>query len=69
MPVGESREQFEARYCKSYPYAVFGKNVVSLACTCEDGGGPTHWAAVPNTDDAIREHEAHEECLKWLREH
>lgn len=67
-PCKESREQFEARYQGKYPHRIFDKIKVAMKCTCEDGGGPTHWAAIRNTPEAIRDHRDHEECLSDLRE-
>ena len=52
----ETREEFEERYSKQSPGVVFGENMISLPCDCEDGGGPTHWAAVRNNSDAIEVH-------------
>lgn len=66
-PCVETREEFERRYRVIFPRAVFGQTHLSLECTCEDGGGPTHWAAIGNTPEMIRFHRSHEECLAELR--
>lgn len=63
----ETQAQFEARYKECRPTAIFGVNTVSMSCTCEDGGGPTHWAAIRNVPEMIVDHLAHEECLASLR--
>lgn len=63
----ETQAEFEARYNARYRSVVFGEDMVSLPCTCEEGGGPTHWAAVRNVPEAIKEHREHEECLAELR--
>ena len=64
----ETRKQFEERYAASVYGVAFGANTLSLPCTCEDGGGPTHWAAVSNNPVAIKAHVLHEALLKQLRE-
>ena len=63
----EPVEQFMREYRVSHKNAVFGGNVVAMKCTCEDGGGPTHWAAIRNTPEAIENHIEHEKCLADLR--
>ena len=67
MPTN-SREAFEASYRLTHPQASFGDNMVALPCTCEDGGGPTHWAAIRNTADAIAAHHEHEQLLRDIRQ-
>ena len=67
-PTQETREQFEERYTASVYGVEFGVNTLSLPCTCTDGGGPTHWAAVSNNPVAIKSHVLHEALLKQLRE-
>ncbi len=67
-PTAETKEEFESRYREGFPRAVFGKNTLAVRCTCDDGGGPTHWGAIPNTPEAIGEHESHEEILADIRE-
>ena len=67
-PNKETRLQFEERYEAGSNGVKFGVNMLSLPCTCWDGGGPTHWAAVSNTPSAIKEHVLHEAILKELRE-
>lgn len=64
----KSKEQFEADYLATHPRAVFGQTVVAMPCTCEEGGGPTHWAAIRNTPEAIEDHMSHEQCLADLRD-
>lgn len=66
-PTTETKADFEMRYRSSETGAVFGTNRVAMPCTCEDGGGPTHWAAVRNTPEAIDEHLALEKCLADIR--
>jgi len=63
----ETRQEFETRYADGMPGTFFGSTHVSLPCTCEDGGGPTHWAAIRNTPDAIEDHISHEKVLEELR--
>ena len=63
----ETREQFEARYTAESSGVVFGDNMVSMPCTCDDGVGPTHWAAIRNTPEAIQSHLDHEACLNDIR--
>ena len=58
----ETRKQFEDRYTDC-PLGVFGRDVVALLCTCEAGGGPTHWAAIANTPEAIQDHQDLEAIL------
>ena len=56
-PTEETQEEFEHRYTaqSSYP-VVFGEDHISMPCTCEDGGGPTHWAAIINTPEMTALH-------------
>jgi len=57
MNPSETRGEFEARYSK--PQGVFwGRDLISLPCNCEDGGGPWHWAAVKNSPEDIARHNA-----------
>jgi len=67
-PTAETVDQFKARYLRRFPKTIFGKTKVVLACTCEVGGGPTHWAAICNNQNAIEDHLRDEECLADLRE-
>lgn len=60
---GETQAEFEARYLEGFPRVVFGETVVAMPCTCEDGGGPTHWAGVNNTPGAVADHLEHESLL------
>ena len=52
----ETQEQFIERYERRYPRAFSSGDMVAMPCTCEDGGGPTHWAAIPNIPEGIAEH-------------
>lgn len=63
----QTKEQFQAAYSADRPHVVWGETWVSLPCTCEYDGGPTHWAAVRNAPDAIEAHEEHEKVLASLR--
>lgn len=71
----ETREEFEARWLAAWQLEhpgsqyEFGNQVVSMPCTCEDGGGPTHWAAIPNDPGAIHDQELHERVLAELRDY
>ena len=67
-PTLETKKQFEARYRKGFPRIIFGVNMIAMPCTCEDGGGPTHWVAIRNIPAAIKAHLDHEKCLADLRE-
>lgn len=56
-PLTETQAEFEKRYAEEYAYpVVWGENKVSMPCTCEYGGGPTHWAAIINTPEMIELH-------------
>ncbi len=48
-PTTETKEAFEARCCK-------GKGKIAMSCTCEAGGGPTHWASIRDNPQAIQDH-------------
>lgn len=64
----EPREAFEARYIESCEHSVeFGRTHISIPCSCEDGGGPWHWAAVKNNPEAIEDHFENESWLANLR--
>lgn len=63
-----SQEEFERKYCEKFPRVVFGRDRVSMPCTCDDGGGPTHWTAIRNTPEAIENHKQHEICLSETRQ-
>ena len=52
----ETKEQFIARYCGPENMDFTHGIMVVLPCDCEDGGGPTHWAAVRNTPEMIQLH-------------
>ena len=65
-PTKETQAEFEERYDVDRD-DLFKHRLVSMSCTCEDGGGLTHWAAITNTGQAIQHHIEHEECLEWLR--
>lgn len=60
-PTTETKEDFEARCCK-------GKDKVVMPCTCEAGGGPTHWAGIRDSPQAIQDHLDDEKYLAELRE-
>lgn len=66
----ESKEAFIARYCAGSRMARdrFDRRMVAMECTCEEGGGPTHWAAISNNPLSIQDHLNHEGCLEELRE-
>jgi hypothetical protein len=56
-PTKETKEQFIERYQKGYSKNIpFEDDYVALLCDCEDGGGPTHWAAVPKNLGLIKHH-------------
>lgn len=68
-PLEETKEQFQSRYIAAGNFhVVWGETHVALPCTCEDGGGPTHWACVNDTPEAVQSHLDHEQCLADLRE-
>ena len=67
-PTKETQVEFEMRYKEKFPRVVFGEKMVSMSCTCEDGGGPTHWAAVRNSSRSIQEHLDFEEILSSNRD-
>lgn len=47
LPTEETKEQFMERYAAySQRPDVFEKDMIALPCDCEEGGGPTHWAAL-----------------------
>lgn len=50
------------------PFDWFKDRMISMPCTCDDGGGPTHWAAIGNNPRSIRAHLAHECVLSELRD-
>lgn len=64
----EPREAFEARYRESHPDAEFGVDRISVPCSCEDGGGPWHWAVARNCPALIEAHYRHEVVLADLRQ-
>lgn len=68
-PTQETQQEFEKRYAAGPAMGgrVFGKDMVSMPCTCEDGGGSTHWCAVFNEPEFIESHLSHEEVLRELR--
>ena len=41
---------------------------IAVPCTCEDGGGPTHWAMLYGSEAEIIEHLRHEKVLADLRQ-
>ena len=58
-PTRETKEQFMERYQATdsripEPFTTYH---IALPCDCDDGGGPTHWAAVSRTDlGLIKDH-------------
>lgn len=69
----ETQAEFESRVVAAMRennerVREFGVDVVSLPCSCEDGGGPWHWAMVRNDQEQIAEHVEHEEILASLRD-
>ncbi len=47
LPTEETKEQFMERYAThSRKPDIFENDKIALPCDCEDGGGPTHWAAL-----------------------
>jgi hypothetical protein len=52
----ETKEQFEERYKSFSPDIVFGRDMVAMPCSCEDGSELIHWAAIHNTPKHIQEH-------------
>ena len=65
----ETRCEFERRYVADFPRATFGEdgNMIAMTCTCDDGGGPTHWAAIDFDRKSILAHQDHERILAELR--
>lgn len=51
-PTSETKEQFMERYGRD----IFEKYKIALPCDCEDGGGPTHWAAVHRDPQMVHDH-------------
>lgn len=57
-PTKETKEQFMERYVAySKMLDIFKKYMIALPCDCEDGGGPTHWAAVSRTNAGLIRHQ------------
>ena len=73
MGVTSSRHVFEEEFEHQYEQYLPGGKIfwgishISLPCSCEDGGGPWHWAAVQNTHEAISRHMEIEIVLEQLR--
>lgn len=61
--MNETQQWFEQRYDSR----AFTGRMVSMPCTCEHAGGPTHWAAIRNAPGAIAAHLEHEYCLADIR--
>ncbi len=57
LPTEETKEQFMERYatCSGRPN-IFQNDKIALPCDCEDGGGPTHWAALGRGDAGLIRH-------------
>ena len=68
-PTKETKEAFMRRYKdaagKDGRYVRWGENGIALPCTCPDGGGPTHWAFVSNTPEAIDAHWEMEDVFRF----
>lgn len=57
LPTEETREEFMERYgAGATPLGLFEQWKIALPCDCEDGGGPTHWAAVYRDPMTVRIH-------------
>ena len=56
----ETKEQFVEQYVAKRESVSsvdkFNDTYVVLPCDCEDGGGPTHWAAVRRDANLIEDH-------------
>jgi hypothetical protein len=53
----ETKEQFIKRYEENPEVPeLFQKYKIALPCDCEDGGGPTHWAAVSRDPFMVKTH-------------
>jgi hypothetical protein len=54
----ETAEEFIVSYCAYHKTTRenFDKYKVALPCDCEEGGGPTHWAAILNQPHFIADH-------------
>lgn len=53
----ETREQFMERYQRNSKLpGIFEKYRIALPCDCEDGGGPTHWAAISRDPLTVKDH-------------
>lgn len=53
----ETKEEFIERYEKaSGSTGIFERYRVALPCDCDDGGGPTHWAAISRNSLSVRHH-------------
>lgn len=67
--IRESEAVFRERYELHKQRSIeWGVTHLSVPCSCEDGGGPWHWACIRNTPDAIEMHFEHESCLNGLRQ-
>ncbi len=64
MEPYETKEVFEARYSKNNPGVFKTRNLVAMLCSCEEGGGPVHWAAIINDEESIADHLRQEEWRK-----
>jgi hypothetical protein len=66
----QTQDEFIAEYVAAFPHKTFGSEDAThcvLQCTCEDGGGPTHWAAIRNTKQARESHFEDEESRRDMR--
>lgn len=54
----ETKQEFIERYMsgRQKPNGTFAKFKIALPCDCDDGGGPTHWAAIPRDPMLIAHH-------------
>jgi len=56
-PTEETKEEFMGRYHSEWKgYNIFPKHKIALPCDCQDGGGPTHWAAVQRDAEFVALH-------------
>lgn len=57
---------FEQRYFAGRE--TWGLSRYAVPCSCDDGGGPMHWAMVSDLGDSLRDHLALEDVRRWNRE-
>jgi hypothetical protein len=57
MDMIETKEEFIERYNKMDCHHDYDPSImVIMPCDCEEGGGPTHWAALYRIPSMIRHH-------------